>query len=115
MGKCSCMAGADSTCSHVAAPLSKLETAIHLRLKESTAPISMLCLWKSCEKVFQPAPLKLINFSRVKTHELPGDQNISATLNHYGTKGMDTGSAKATGHVQQTSSEIEEILPEPLT
>ena len=37
MGKCSCMAGADSTCSHVAAPLSKLETAIHLRLKESTA------------------------------------------------------------------------------
>ena len=72
MGKCSCMAGADSTCSHVAAPLSKLETAIHLRLKESTAPISMLYLWKSCKKVVQPAPLKLINFSRVKTYDFQG-------------------------------------------
>ena len=108
------MSGLGSTCSHVAAPLFKLETAVHLRPKESTATISMLCSWKWCKKVVQPAPLKLINFSRVKAHELPGDQNISATLKH-GTKGMDTGSAKATGHIQQTSSEIEEILPEPLT
>ena len=41
--------------------------------------------------VVQPAPLKSINFSREKTHELPGDQNISSTLKRYGTKNQFAG------------------------
>ena len=36
------MAGLRSTCIHVAALLFKLETALHFKLKESTAPTSML-------------------------------------------------------------------------
>ena len=87
-GNCSCMAGLGSAYSHIAALLFKLETAVHLKLKESTAPTSMLCFWKSCKKAVHPAPLKSINFSRAKTCELPGNhcENISSTLKHYGTK-----------------------------
>ena len=117
--------------------LFKLETAIHLKLKESTVPTSMLCSWKSCKKAVH------------STHELLGDhsKNISSLLKHYGTKNpsaekfplcheqvqnlfninpeavffkrIDTeefsSSAKATGHAQQTSSETEDKLLEPLT
>ena len=92
-GNCSFMVGLGSACSHIAALLFKLETAVHLKLKEFTAPTSMLCSWKSCKKAVHPALLKSINFSRSKTRELSGDhsQNISSTLIHYGTKNLFAG------------------------
>ena len=82
------MAGLGSAWSPTAALLFKLETAVHLSLKEATAPTSMLCSWQSCKKAVHLVPLKSINFSRVKTRELPGNhsKNISSTLKHYGTK-----------------------------
>ena len=75
MGNCSCMVGLGFACSYIVALLFKLETAIQLKLKESTAPKSMPFSWKSCKKAVHPAPLKLINFSKAKTCELPGDHS----------------------------------------
>ena len=49
-------------CSHIAAVLLKLETAIHIKLKDSTAPATLLCPWTSCKKAVEPAPLKAVNF-----------------------------------------------------
>ena len=72
-GNRSYMAGLASACSHIAALLFKLESAVLLKLKESIAPTSMLCLWKSCKKVVHPAPLISTNFSRAKIRELPGN------------------------------------------
>ena len=72
MGCCSCMPGLDSACRHIAALLFKLKTVIHLKLKESTAPTSMLCSWKLCKKAVHAAPFKSINFSSAKTCEPRG-------------------------------------------
>ena len=83
------MAGFGYACNRTVALLFKLETTVHLKQKESTAPASMLCLWKSCEKAAHLAPpLKPIYFSRVKTRKLPEDhsKNTSSTLKHYSTK-----------------------------
>ena len=52
---CSCMAGLGSVFSHVAALLFKIESASHLKLTEGISP----------------APIKLINFSRPRKHQLP--------------------------------------------
>ena len=43
-GNCSCMAGLGSAYSHIAALLFNLETAVHLKLKESTAPKHVMFL-----------------------------------------------------------------------
>ena len=67
------MAGLTSSCSRIAALLFKLEATVRLKLKESTAPTSMLCFWNSCKKAVHLAPLKSINSSRAKTRELTGD------------------------------------------
>ena len=67
----SCMAGLGSACSHVAALLFKIESACHLKLTEGISPTSVLCEWKKSKKSVQPAPIKLINFSRPRKHQLP--------------------------------------------
>ena len=87
------MAGLSSPCSHIAALLFKLETTVHLKLKDSTPPISVLCSWKSCKKAVEPAPLKAVNFSRVKKRVLPGDntKNVPHKITHYGTKNTSAG------------------------
>ena len=87
-GNCTCMAGLGSACSHIAALLFKLETAVQLKLKDSTAPTSVLCSWKSCKKAVEPAPLKAVNFSRVKKRGLPCEntKNMPHKITHYGTK-----------------------------
>ena len=68
--------------------LFKLKTAVHLKFKDSTAPNSVLCSWKSCKKAVAPVPLKNVNFSRVKKQGLPGDntKNVPHKITHYGTK-----------------------------
>ena len=78
------MAGLGSACSHIAALLFKLETAVHLKLKDSAAPTSVLCSWKSCTKTVEPAPEKAVNFSRVKKRGLPGDntKNVPRKITH---------------------------------
>ena len=80
-------------CSHIAAVLLKLETAIHIKLKDSTAPATLLCPWKSCKKAVEPAPLKAVNFWRVKKRGLPGDttKNVSHKIANYGTKNSSAG------------------------
>ena len=108
-GNCSCMAGWVLYVA-IAALLFKLETAVHLKLKESTAPTSMLCSWKSCKKVVQPAPLKSINFSRAKTRVLPRNQNISSTLKHYGTKNPFAGKVPLPHEQFQNLSNINPIF-----
>ena len=70
MANCSCMAGLGSTCSHVAALLLKIESACHLKLTEGISPTSVLCEWKKSKKSVQPTPIKLINFSRPRKHQL---------------------------------------------
>ena len=83
---CSCMAGLGSACSHVAALLFKLETAVHLELHKPEAPTSQLCAWKKSKRNVIPAPVKCINFKRIKTHQLPAEQNevpISSVTQHY--------------------------------
>ena len=92
-GNCTCMAGLGSSCSHVAALLFKLENAVHLKLKDSTAPTSVLCSWKSCKKAVEPAPLKAVNFSRVKKRGLTDDntKNVPHKITHYGTKNPPAG------------------------
>ena len=70
MANCSCMAGLGSTCSHVAALLLKIESACHLKLAEGISPTSVLCEWKKSKKSVQPTPIKLINFSRPRKHQL---------------------------------------------
>ena len=65
------MAGLGSACSHVAVLLFKIESASHLKLKEGISPTSVLCEWKKSKKSVQPAPIKLINFSRPRKHHLP--------------------------------------------
>ena len=91
------------------------------------------------KKVVQPVPLKSINFSRAKIRKLPLDQKyiiniktlwhkksicweISLTswaslksFYHKSNTEEFTGSAKDFGNVEQTSSETEDKLPEPLT
>ena len=64
---CTCMAGLGSACSHVAALLFKLETAVHVGLNERTAPTSELCAWKACKRSVTPAPLNSINFKKNET------------------------------------------------
>ena len=65
------MTGLGSACSHVAALLFKIESACHLKLTECISPTSVLCEWKKSKKSVQPAPIKLINFSRPRKHQLP--------------------------------------------
>ena len=65
------MAGLGSAWSHVAALLFKIESACHWKLTEGISPTSVLCEWKKSKKSVQPAPIKLINFSRLKKHQLP--------------------------------------------
>ena len=90
---CACMAGLGSACSHIAALLLKLETAVHLKLKDSAAPTSVLCPWKSCKKAVEPTPLKAVNFSRVKKRGLPGDntKNVPHKITNYSTKNLSAG------------------------
>ena len=57
-GNCTCMGGLGSACSQIAALLFKLETVVHLKLKDSIAPTSVLCSWKSCKKAVEPGQLK---------------------------------------------------------
>ena len=87
-----CMAGLGSAC-HIVAILFKLETAVHLILKDSTAHNSILCSWKSCKKAVEPAPLKAVNFSRVKKQGLPGDntKNVAHKITHYSMKNPSAG------------------------
>ena len=72
-----------SACSHIVALLFKLEAAVHLKLKDSTAPASVLCSWKSCKKEVEPAPLKA-----VECRGLPGEntKNVPHKITHYITK-----------------------------
>ena len=70
------MAGLGSACSHVAALLFKLETAVHLELNKPSAPTSQLCAWKKCKRNVTPAPIKAINFQRAKKHQLPNDLSL---------------------------------------
>lgn len=70
-GHCTCMAGQGTVCSHVAALLIKLETAIHFKLNEPTASTSELCKWKSCKKSVKPAWLSEIVFKKPKQGMLP--------------------------------------------
>ena len=88
-----CMAGLDSACSHIEAILFKLKTAVHLILKDSTARNSILCSWKSRKKAVEPAPLKAVNFSRVKKQGLPGDntKNVPHKITHYSMKNPSAG------------------------
>ena len=86
-------AGLGSACSHIVALLFKLEAAVHLKLKDSTAPASVLCSWKSCKKEVEPAPLKAVNFSMVKQRGLPGEntKNVPHEITHYTTKNPSAG------------------------
>ena len=88
-----CMAGLGSACSHIVALLFKLETAVHLIMKDSTAPTSILCSRKSCKKAVEPAPLKAVNFSRVKKQGLPGDntKNVPHKITPCGMKNPSAG------------------------
>ena len=65
------MVGLGSACSHVAALLFKIESACHLKLTEGISPTSVPCEWKKSKKSVQPAPIKLINFSSPRKHQLP--------------------------------------------
>ena len=87
------MAGLGSTCSRITALLFKLEIAEHLKLKDSTAPTSALYSWKSCKKIVEPAPLKAVNFSRVKKRGLPGDntKKLPHKIPNCGTKNPSAG------------------------
>ena len=87
------MAGLGSSCSHIAALLFKLDNAVHLKLKDSTASTSVLCSWKSCKKAVEPAPLKAVNFSRVKKRGSTDDntKNVPHKITHYGTKNPPAG------------------------
>ena len=92
-GNCTCMAGLGFTCSHTVDLLFNLETAVHLKLKDSTAPDSVLCSWKSCEKEVEPAALKVVNFSRVKKRRLPGNntKNVLHKIRYYSMKNPSAG------------------------
>ena len=92
-GNCTCMAGLSSTSSHTVDLLFNLETAVHLKLKDSTAPDSVLCSWKSCEKEVEPAALKVVNFSRVKKRRLPGNntKNVLHKIRYYSMKNPSAG------------------------
>ena len=87
------MAGLGSSYSDIGALLFKLETAVHLKLKDSTAPTSVPCSWKSCKKAVESAPLKAANFSRVKKWGLPGDntKNVPQKMTNYSTKNPSAG------------------------
>ena len=78
-GNCTYMAGLVFAFSEIAVLLFKVKTAVHLKLKDSTAPTSALCSWKSFAEVVEPAPLKADNFSRVKKQGLPGDNTDCAS------------------------------------
>ena len=92
-GNCTCMDGLGSTCSHTVDLLFNLETAVHLKLKDSTAPASVLCSWKSCEKEVEPVALKVVNFSRVKKRCLPGNntKNVLNKITYYSMKNPSAG------------------------
>ena len=89
---CTCMAGFSFACCHIAALLFKLETAVHLKLKDSTTPTSVPCSWKSVEAV-EPAPLIAGNFSKVKKRGLPGEntKNVPHKITNYSTKNPSAG------------------------
>ena len=78
---CSCMAGLVSACSHVAALLFKIESACHSKLTEGILPTSVLCEWKKSKKSIQPGPIKLINFSCPRKHQLP-QESAQEPLKH---------------------------------
>ena len=61
------MAGLGFACSHVAALLFKIESACHLKLTVGISPTSE---WKKNKKYVQLAPVKLINFSHPRKHQL---------------------------------------------
>ena len=72
------MAGLGSAWSHVgsawspvAALLFKIESACHLKLTEGISPMSVLCEWKKSKKSAQPAPIKFVNVSLPRKHQLP--------------------------------------------
>ena len=73
-------AGTGSVCSHAAALLFKLETAVHLELNKPSAPTSQLCAWNKSKKSVNPAPLQLIKFNRAKKHQLPDDTTKSSAI-----------------------------------
>ena len=87
------MVGLGSACSHIIALLFKLETTVHIKLKDSAAPTSVFWSWKSCKKAMEPAPLKAVNFSRVKKRGLPGEntKNVPHKITHYATKNPSAG------------------------
>ena len=65
------MTGLGSACSHVAALLFKIESTRHLKLTQDISQTSVVYKWKKSKKFIQPAPIKLINFSHPRTHQLP--------------------------------------------
>ena len=88
MGRCKCMAGLGSACSHVSALLFKLEIALHAGLNERTAPTSELSAWKACKWSVTPAPLNSINFKKPKRGLLPSEcmgrtESVGACPSHY--------------------------------
>ena len=89
-GSCTCMADLGSACSQIAALLFKLETAVRLKLRNSTAQTSVLCSWKSCKKAVEPSPLNPANFSTVKKRGLPGDntKDLPHKITNYSTKNL---------------------------
>ena len=107
-GNCTCIAGLGSACSHIAALLFKLETTVHLKLKDSAAPTSVFCSWKSCKKAVEPAPLKAANFSRVKKRGLTGEntKNVPHKITHYGTKNPSAGKFPLKSEGMQSLYEI---------
>ena len=68
---CSCMAGLGSACSHVADLIFKIGSACHLKLAEGISLTDVLWERKKSKKSFQPALIKLINFSCPTKHQLP--------------------------------------------
>ena len=89
---CDCMAGNGKVCSHVAALLFKIQAAVQLNLRDPDAPTSLLCRWKSTKKCVEPAPLKLIDFKRIKKGDLPGETSkkvLPAT--HYAIRNVSAG------------------------
>ena len=95
-GNCTCMAGLGSACSHVAALLFKLETAVHAGLNERTVATSELCAWKACKRSVTPAPLNSINFKKPKRGLLPSEcmgrtESVGASPGHYSCNDPTTG------------------------
>ena len=67
-----------SACSHVGALLFKLYACSQMDMNK-TACTSQLCAWKQSRKQADPAPVKQINFKKVKITELTPDVKSSET------------------------------------